>query len=132
MAQLYPQEEFVIARGLEDHTDSSTHYVQAVVRNVKTDTLIDTVQLTDQGNRRFSKKWQVPADPTGLGFWILITSTVYTDSNYTTKDANYGERFEEHFIEARQHNHGGGGSDIDYKKIEKLMQDQLKAAFDTL
>jgi hypothetical protein len=64
--QLEPQQEFVLARGLEDHTDSTTYYVRAVVRNAKTDALISTVNLTDNGNRRFTKAWMTPADRPAL------------------------------------------------------------------
>lgn len=129
--QLYPQEEFVIARGLEDHTDASTYYVQAKIRNAKTDVIIPVdgnafLNLTDQGDsHRFSKKWQVPADPTGLGFWILITTSVYTDSGYTTKSQNYGDKYEEYFIEARLNHGGGGGVDVDYKKVRQIVQEEL-------
>src|SRR5574337_612585 len=99
--QLEPREYFTIARGLEDYTDSTTYYVRAVIRNARTDALIDTVNLTDNGNRRFTKAWQVPADPSGLGFYIIVTTTVYTDSGYTTKAENYLERFEEHLVQNR-------------------------------
>src|SRR6185369_1823353 len=112
--QLEPQQFYTLARGLEDHTDSGTYYVQAVVRNARTDALIDTVNLTDNGNRRFTKPWLAPADPTGLGLDILITYTVYTDSGYTTKAENYGEKFDEHTVLRRMNPnlHSGGGADV--------------------
>ncbi len=53
--QLNPHEQFTIVRQIEDHTDSSTYYVRAVVRNAKPDALLATVNLTDQGSRRFSE-----------------------------------------------------------------------------
>lgn len=123
--QLYPQEEYVVARGLEDHVDSSTYYVRAFIRNAKTDALIATLDLTDRGDsHRFSKTWQVPADPTGLGFWISIQTSVYTDAGYTSKAENYGDKYEEKFIEARLR-HGGGGADIDYKRVREILRDEL-------
>jgi hypothetical protein len=125
--QLEPLEEHVLARGLEDHTDSTTYYVRAVVRNAKTDALVGTFNLTDNGNRRFTKTWQVPADPTGQGLWLLVTYTVYTDSGYTTKSEIYGEKFEEHLVLHRQHMGGGGGADIDYKRVRKIVQEELKS-----
>jgi hypothetical protein len=124
--QLYPQEEYVIARGLEDHLDSTTYYVRAFVRNAKTDALLATLDLEDQGDsHRFKKTWQVPADPTGMGFWINIQTSVYTDSGYTTKADNYGDKYEEKFIEARRHFAGGGGVDVDYKRVREIIQDEL-------
>lgn len=126
--QLEPQEEFVLARGLENHLDSTTYYVRAVIRNAKTDALIATVDLTDQGDGlRFSKTWQVPGDPTGQGTYILITYSVYTDSGYTTKSENYGDKYEEHLILHRPSNmYGGSGADVDYKRITKLVREIIK------
>ena len=131
---LRPLEEFVVARGLENHLDNTTYYVRAVIRNAKTDALIATLDLTDQGDsHRFTKKWQVPQDPTGQGFWILVTTSVYTDSGYTTKAENYGDKYEEHLIEERPTGfHGGGGPDIDYKRIRKIAEEVVQAQLATL
>lgn len=127
--QLEPREYFTIARGLEDHTDSTTYYVRAVIRNARTDALIETVNLTDNGNRRFTYPWQVPADPSGLGFYILVTTTVYEDSGYTTKSSLYGEKFEEHLVQTRPNPNvsfgGPGGADVSYKKIREIVKDEL-------
>jgi hypothetical protein len=79
--------------------------------------------LTDNGNRRFTKAWRVPSDPTGEGRDILITYTVYTDSNYTTKADNYGEKFADYRIEHMPKNLGGGGVDVDYKKIRAMVDE---------
>lgn len=126
MLQLRPAEYFTIARGLSDHTDAGTYYVRAVIRDAKTDALIATVNLEDQGNRRFSYPWQVPEDPSGEGFYILITTTVYTDSGYTTKSENYGEEFTTHLVQDRLNaNLLGGTPDFDYKKIQKMMSEEL-------
>ena len=92
--QLAPNTTFAIVRQIEDHTDSATYYVQAVIRNAQTDALIATVNLTDQGSRRFSKNWQVTADASGQGFYISILTSVYTNSGYTTKSQNYGDKME--------------------------------------
>ncbi len=127
--QLNPRENFTIVRQLENHMDSSTHYVQAVIRNARTDTVIATVNLTDQTGRRFSKVWQVPADPSGQGFWISILTTVYDDAAYTTKSPSYGENMEQFLVQERYNfNIGGGsggGSDITPKKFKALMSEVL-------
>jgi hypothetical protein len=128
--QLNPRENFTIVRQLEDHTDSSTHYVQAVIRNARTDTIITTINLTDQGNRRFSKAWQVPADVSGQGFWISILTTVYDDSAYTTKSPSYGEKMEEFLVQDRYNfsiGSGGGGTDLTPKRLREIMGDVLDA-----
>ena len=90
MIQLTPQKIFTIVRGLENHIDTATYYVQAVIRNSRTNAIIDTINLTDRDGYRFSKEWQVPADPSGEGLVIDIVTSIYTDSGYTTKSENYG------------------------------------------
>src|SRR5438552_2121522 len=125
MLQLNPLEDFTIARGLEDHTDSTTYYVRAVVRNAKTDDAIATVTLDDKGDgHRFTKKWQVPADQTGLGFYILVMTSVYTDSGYTTKSPNYGDKYETYLVQSRM-NPVIDVPQIDYKGIRKMIQEEL-------
>lgn len=128
---LQPLEDFVVARGLEDHTDSTTYYVRAVIRDAKTDVVITTLDLTDQGDgHRFTKKWQVPADQTGLGFYILITSSVYEDSGYTTKSQNYGDKYETYLVQQRMNpllGGGGGGADLDYKRVRKIVEEAVSA-----
>jgi hypothetical protein len=123
---LRPGEKFVIARGLGDHTDSGTYYVQATVRNARTDELLATVKLTDRGNRRFSSDYQVPWDSSGLGMYILVTTTVYEDSGYTTKSASYTEEFNEYLVDERQPQSTGGGAEIDYKKIRKIFSEEVE------
>ena len=124
--QLHPREYFTIARGLEDHTDSTTYYVRAVIRNARTDALIDTVNLEDKGDgHRFSKEWQVPADTSGAGFYLLITTSVYTDSGYTTKSSLYGDKYDTYLVHERKTTSGGGYVDIDYRKIQKMIQDEI-------
>ncbi len=127
--QLQPQEYFTIARGLEDHTDSATYYVRAVIRNARTDALIDTVNLTNQGDGyRFSREWQVPADTSGQGFYLLITSSVYTDSGYTTKASNYGDLYDTYLVQDRTRRIGGGwsGISVDYEKIKKIIIEEIQ------
>lgn len=127
---LNPREYFVIVRQLQDHTDSSTYYVRALVRNSRTDEILQTIDLDDKGNRRFVKQYQVPADVSGLGLFIDITSSVYTDSEYTTKSGNYGDENETYLVSDRMRSgigSGGGGSDVDYKKIKKMLTEAINS-----
>lgn len=119
--QLEPFEKYTLFRGLENHLDSTTYYVQVVIRNGKTAALIDTVNLTDNGNREFSKEWEVPADVNGTGFYITLTYSVYTDSGYTTKSENYGDKYEEHLVQHRITDTHSAGPDINYKKIQQMI-----------
>ena len=54
MNQLSPFEKFVVYRQLHDHTDSTTYYVSAIIKDAKKGTVIDTLKLTDQGDGYFS------------------------------------------------------------------------------
>lgn len=135
MLQLNPKETFVIARGISDPSDSSTYYVQAVIRNAKTDALLDTVNLTDRTGGRFSKIWEVPADTSGLGFYITITTRVYTDSGYSVL-SDYMQETATYLIQERVNaflgSGGGSGPDIDYKRIASIFKDALTKAFSSM
>lgn len=125
---LQPKENFVIVRQLSDHTDETTYYVRATVRDSVTDTVIKVVYLVDQDNGRFKKDYEVPSDVSGLGRYIDITTEVFTDSGYTTKASTYGDENNTYLIFdriARIGGGGGGGSDIDYKKIAKIFMDAI-------
>lgn len=129
--QLQPREYFTVVRQLQDHTDSTTYYVQATIRDARTDALLEVLALTDQGNRRFSKPWQVVSDPSGLGRYISVLSEVFTDSGYTSKASTYGDELETHLILERTIHSGGssnlgGGTGIDYKRIKKMIDDAIK------
>lgn len=129
--QLHPRETFTIVRQIEDPTDPTTLYVQATIRNAKTDALLATLQLEDKGSQRFTKNWQVPADVSGQGFWISIVTTVYTDSGYSTRSPNYGEREQSWLIQQREVFNPNypipTGPDISYKKIESIVESVVEA-----
>jgi hypothetical protein len=132
---IQPREYFPIVRILKDHTDSSTNYVRAVIRNAKTNVLIETLNLTDQTGHIFSYNWQAIADPSGQGLFISITTTVYTDSGYTTKNDNYGEEIDTILIYDRTKYSQilgnqiganiGDSVEVDYKKIRKIVQEEI-------
>lgn len=125
---LNPQETFIVARQLNDPADSNTYYVQAVIRNAKTDAIIATLNLDSKGSQRFTREWQVVSDPTGLGLYITVTTTVYTDSGYTTKSTAYAVEQYELLIQDRINpfiRGGGGGADVDYKRIRKIIQEEI-------
>jgi hypothetical protein len=124
--QLQPREYYPIFRKLSDHTDTNTYYVQAVIYNARTNALIGTVNLTDNGSGDFSKDWQTPSDSSGLGLYIKIITSVYTDSGYTTKSPNYGDEGQILLIQDRFANMGGGGGAyVDYKKIEGFIKNEI-------
>lgn len=130
MISLQPQENYTIVRQLPDPSDSTTYYIQAVVRNSVSDAILQTVNLTDKGSRRFKASYQVPADVSGLGFYIDITTSVYTDSGYTTKSGSYADELEQYLVFDRikpaMGGGGGGGESVDYKKIQKMIDKIVK------
>jgi len=126
---LKPQQNFTVVRQIANHLDASTYYVQAVIRNAYTDELITTLQLTDKGGQRFSKNWQVPADPSGMGFYISIVTSVYTDSGYTTKSENYGDEESTHLVSdvfALPARSGAGG--LDSYTVRRIFKEELAKA----
>ena len=131
MIQLNPQEQFLIHRTLTDPNDTNTYYVQATVRDAD-DTIIESVNLTDRGNQRFSKQWRVVADRSlnGTGRYISITTRVYTDSGYTTLDTLNGQDSQTYIIQRRIDGNsvslGGSGGVIDYREIGKIVAEEMK------
>jgi hypothetical protein len=126
--QLHPREQFTLTRQLNDPAIVTAFYVRAVIRNAKTDTIIDTVNLTDKTGQRFTKQWLVPADPSGQGFWISIVTSVYTDSGYTTKSTDYGDEACSYLVQERYvfNPNYPVGPDIDYKRIKKMIDEAIK------
>ncbi len=134
---IQPQSVLPIARLLKDPFDTATYYVQAVIRNARLNTTIAIVNLITQGNRIYAANWQTPADSSGQGFFITITTSVYTDSGYTTKSDNYGEEQDIFLIYDRQHYvqslgqqisaliSGVQGSEIDYAKVRKIIKEEI-------
>lgn len=139
MFQLSPNESFLINRNLVDSASASVNYVRAVIRDVN-EAILDTINLTDRGDQRFSETWKVPSDNAfSTGKYITITTRVYTDSGYTTLSTVDGASSETYLIQARWSplfgasgggsNMGsvGGGKDIDYEKIKKITEEVLRA-----
>lgn len=117
---------FTIVRQISNHLDTDTNYVRAVIRNAYTDAIIDTLDLTDKGSQRFSKNWRVPGDPSGEGFYISIVTSVYSDSGYTTKNANYGDEENTYLVADREGALRGGGGGVDARTIRRIIQEEIE------
>ena len=143
MNQLSPQEAFPIVYVLADPNDSATYYVRSVMRNSSTGAIVQInganfVNLTDGGNRRFTRTIQAPNDPSGQGFWVDIVTTVYTDSGYTTKSENYFEQCDKYLVQQRwNYAQGAGGGSLnvaghasgegfDLKTLKKALREVLE------
>jgi hypothetical protein len=124
-----PQSTLRIVRQLSDPSDSGTYYVQAVVRNSATGAALQTINLTDEGDQRFTSSYQTPADVSGNGFYIDITTTVYTDAGYTTVSTDYSRDTQTYHVQqAWNHAMGiGGGMDVNYDKVRRIIKEELAA-----
>ena len=127
--QLSPNENYPIFYGIINHTDTNTYYVRTVIYD-SSHNVLDTVNLEDKGNQNFLKIWKVPYDNVfQRGKWVLLVTSVYTDSGYTTKSENYGDEFETHLIQERWNMAtmasigGGGGTDIG--TIKKAVKEEI-------
>lgn len=132
MSILIPATTHIISWVKQNQLDLTTYYVRAVVRNIKTDAILDTLDLTDLGSGRFSKTWNVPQDPTGYGVEISIIKTVYEDAAYTTVSGIYGSWEDRYLIfnlKQGSNNTGGfGGGGVDYDVITAIIKKQLAEA----
>jgi hypothetical protein len=134
MLQISPQETFPIVYKLSDPNETDTYYVRAVVRNSVTGAIIkingaNFVNLTDRTSGRFSTSVQAPHDASGLGFYIDVTITVYSDSGYTTKNQKYADVLDCYLVQARVNSSslGGGGLGFDYKKLKEIVIEALNS-----
>ncbi len=98
------------------------------------------MNLLTQGSRIYAATWLVPADSSGRGLFVSITTIVYSDSGYTVPSTVYGEEQGTYFIYDR-YNYiqqmatqisalvsGHEGEEIDYKKIRKIFEEELQKA----
>lgn len=125
MLTLQPQNSFTIVRQIADHTDVDTLYVRAVIRNAYSDVIIATLDLTDKGAQRFKKDWQVSPDPSGQGFYISMITSVYVDSNYTTKSPNYGDEENTYLVQERVLGSLKSGSGVTMRQVREVMEDVI-------
>ena len=125
MLQLNPSDKLPIIRQLNNPNDNTGYYVRAVVRNSLLQTVLKTIDLTDVGGGRFESSYQVPpAD----GTYFDITTKVYSDAGYTTQDTIYADENNQYLGALRwglQYWNAGGGADIDYKRIEKIVEKEV-------
>lgn len=128
--QLNPLENFTIFRQIGDHTDANrdSYYVRATVREAYTSKKIADVALTNKGNGEYYANWTAPADNTPDGIWIVITTSVFTNSSYTTKSTLYSDVADTYLVADRKtKGSGGGGVFVDYDRIKKMIKDEIAA-----
>lgn len=108
------------------------YYIKVVVQRASDLTTVATLKLISEGNGLYGGvNYQIPQDPTGQGYELFETTSVYTDSGYTSLSPNYqivntpidvGVQITSSLIGGT----GGGGYDFtDYKTIRKIITEEL-------
>lgn len=111
---------------------ANTYYVRATIRDSYTGTTLNTVNLTRSSDgSRYTNQTQAPSDTSGLGRMIDITTSVYSDSDYSVRASEgFAEQIERFMVRSQSMSFGGGGADttesVDYEKIKKLIEDVIK------
>lgn len=125
---LVPGSQFSLIRQIDNVNDTGTYYVRAVVRNINTGATMATLNLASKGNQRYSSPWQVPADTSGQGTYISITTYVFDDSGYSVPDQNYATEDKEYLIiQPPVSSYGNGGTTVvDYELIKKMVLEGIK------
>lgn len=125
---LIPGTAHAITWSKQNLQDATTYYVRAVIRDVRTETILDTIDLDDVGGGRYRATWNVPQDGSGRGREIEIEKTIYEDSGYTQVSGMYGRWLDSYLIfdPNRQTNTGGfGGMAIDYTAIRRIISEEV-------
>jgi len=134
MLQLEPRKNFPIVRQLDDPLDTNTYYVRAYIRDSYSNTLLDTVDLVDKTGQRFTYNYKTPADKSGEGTFIDITTKVFTDAAYSSESDVYARERDTFLIKEtwnRIHNPGGGDPlagphEPDYAGFGKIVDKRIK------
>ena len=123
---LQPQSEFAIVRQIANHLDTGTYYVRAVIRYAYTDELIGRVALSLKGEQRYANNFRMPADTSGQGYYVSIVTSVYTDSDFTTKSENYGDEENTYLVQERVLNTLRGGGGLDSRTTRRIIAEELE------
>lgn len=114
--------------------DSTTYFVQSVLRDTATNKVIQTLSLiqTPGVTYRYTGSFNPVSDISGLGRYVDIVTIAYTDSGHTTPSQNYGPQQNNYVVlQALLPNVGVGGAgygaDIDYKKLAELVVKRINA-----
>jgi hypothetical protein len=114
-------------------TDTTTYYVQSVLRDTSTGKILQTINLTQDATYpyRYAGAFNAVADVSGLGRYVDVTTIPYTDTAHTLPSQNYAALLVNYFVlQALLPNVGvgGSGSDIDYDKLALIISEKLKGS----
>lgn len=114
---------------------STLYYIQIVVRRASDLSLVKTLNLVSKGNGLYGGvNYIIPQDPSGQGYQLFETCTVYTDPSYTTLSPNYevvntpiNVNYQITNPSALGGVSGDSGFDFtDYKTIRQIIAEELK------
>lgn len=128
MINIQPQSNFTIIWENNDPSDTTEYYPQVTIRDAISAETIDTVNLALVAGSQslYMSLWQAPADVSGAGFQINMTVKVYTDSGHTSiSDTKAIENRDYLVFDRLRHLGGGGGVDIDYKRVARMLSEEL-------
>jgi len=119
--QIEPQYTLPLVYELTDPFDTGVYYVRAVIRDSLSGETLQTINLIDKGNGRYTNSISAPQDPTGQGRHIDVVISIYTDAGYTTLSQTYQNKIDKFLIKRSVSFGGAGGVDVDYLKIQKMI-----------
>lgn len=127
MNQLTPNQPFTFVFQLGDPTDTSTNYVQSIVRLSANNSTVATMKLTSLGGQRFSGTFTVPSDVSSQGYYLDITTFVYTDSGYSQLNVNYPISTQQYFciMPLNSFAMAAGDDGIDEATLIKVLEKML-------
>lgn len=126
---LRPGETFPLLWQVSDPNDTTTYFPQVVIKNAVSLATLTTINLTAQGGNLYQNTYQVPGDSSGLGSYITVTLTIYTDSGHTTVSPNYQVENRVYLVQERPSHAlfgGGGGYTLNLKDIRGLLDEYGK------
>lgn len=131
--QLSPKSAIPVSYTASIPGDTTLYYVQAVLRDTASSTVLQTLNLTQESStpNRYTGSFEPVSDPSGLGRPVDITITVYNDSAYTDPSLNY-QISQLSYVVLQPFianlGNGGGGSNVSYEKIAATMLAVLEGA----
>lgn len=129
--QVRPASTVQLAYIISDPSDNNFYYIQAVVKNTQTQAIIATVKLTQDPNNshRYTGNFVTPADSIGNGYYLDVTTQVYTDSGYSIPSQSYEIVGTPYFVWQPPPYYGGGDavllSDRSSKEIRKMIREEI-------
>ena len=122
--QLSPNSAIPVSYTASIPGDTTTYFVQAVLRDTQSSATLQTLNLTQVSTtpNRYTGDFSPVSDASGLGRPVDITVTVYTDSAHTIPSNNY-QILQINYVILQpwiQNLGTGGGMNIDYVKLQAM------------